>query len=138
MSSLFTNLLFLHGHITDPELARRLADADTQATPHWQARTHAQCDGHGSQGSGTAQARPRRLRLRGGAGLNSRRLALELSGGELHIDGGADGVRGRTFGNAVVTTSYHPTMLRNIEVGQQARLQRNGQRAVFTGLEEHL
>ena len=25
MSSLFTNLLFLHGHITDPELARRLA-----------------------------------------------------------------------------------------------------------------
>lgn len=26
MSSLFTNLLFLHGHITDPELARRLAD----------------------------------------------------------------------------------------------------------------
>ncbi|PXV55302.1 hypothetical protein SAMN04487785_111146 [Dyella jiangningensis] len=26
MSSLFTNLLFLHGHITDPELARRLAN----------------------------------------------------------------------------------------------------------------
>lgn len=26
MSSLFTNLLFLHGHITDPQLARRLAD----------------------------------------------------------------------------------------------------------------
>jgi hypothetical protein len=25
MSSLFTNLLFLHGHITDPERARRLA-----------------------------------------------------------------------------------------------------------------
>jgi hypothetical protein len=24
MSSLFTNLLFMHGHITDPELARRL------------------------------------------------------------------------------------------------------------------
>ncbi|MDR3446941.1 MULTISPECIES: hypothetical protein [Dyella] len=29
MSSLFTNLLFLHGHITDPELARRLADTPT-------------------------------------------------------------------------------------------------------------
>lgn len=26
MSSLFTNLLFMHGHIADPELARRLAD----------------------------------------------------------------------------------------------------------------
>ena len=26
MSSLWTDLLFLHGHITDPELARRLAD----------------------------------------------------------------------------------------------------------------
>jgi hypothetical protein len=26
MSSLFTNLLFMHGHITDLELARRLAD----------------------------------------------------------------------------------------------------------------
>jgi hypothetical protein len=26
MSSLFTNLLFLHGHISDPQLARRLAD----------------------------------------------------------------------------------------------------------------
>ncbi|QNJ99743.1 hypothetical protein [Dyella telluris] len=26
MSSLFTNLLFLHGHISDPALARRLAD----------------------------------------------------------------------------------------------------------------
>ncbi|WP_267225362.1 hypothetical protein [Dyella silvae] len=26
MSSLFTNLLFMHGHITDPELARRLAN----------------------------------------------------------------------------------------------------------------
>ncbi|AIF46590.1 hypothetical protein [Dyella japonica] len=26
MSSLFTNMLFLHGHITDPELARRLAN----------------------------------------------------------------------------------------------------------------
>jgi len=27
MSSLWTNLLFMHGHIADPELARRLADA---------------------------------------------------------------------------------------------------------------
>jgi hypothetical protein len=27
MSSLWTDLLFLHGHITDPELARRLAEA---------------------------------------------------------------------------------------------------------------
>ncbi|WP_147281693.1 hypothetical protein [Dyella solisilvae] len=26
MSSLWTNLLFMHGHITDPELARRLAN----------------------------------------------------------------------------------------------------------------
>lgn len=26
MSSLWTNLLFMHGHITDPALARRLAD----------------------------------------------------------------------------------------------------------------
>jgi hypothetical protein len=26
MSSLFTNLLFLHGHIADPALARRLAE----------------------------------------------------------------------------------------------------------------
>jgi len=27
MSSMFTNLLFLHGHIADPALARRLAEA---------------------------------------------------------------------------------------------------------------
>ena len=26
MSSLWTNLLFMHGHITDPALARRLAE----------------------------------------------------------------------------------------------------------------
>ena len=26
MSSLWTNLLFMHGHIADPELARRLAN----------------------------------------------------------------------------------------------------------------
>ena len=26
MSSLWTNLLFMHGHITDPELVRRLAN----------------------------------------------------------------------------------------------------------------
>jgi hypothetical protein len=26
MSSLWTDLLFLHGHLSDPELARRLAD----------------------------------------------------------------------------------------------------------------
>lgn len=32
MSSLFTNLLFMHGHITDPELARRLANTP-QAAP---------------------------------------------------------------------------------------------------------
>ncbi|WP_109123476.1 hypothetical protein [Dyella sp. C11] len=30
MSSIFTNLLFLHGHIADPELARRLADAQNE------------------------------------------------------------------------------------------------------------
>jgi hypothetical protein len=31
MSSLWTNLLFMHGHITDPALARRLAE--TPKTP---------------------------------------------------------------------------------------------------------
>lgn len=31
MSSLWTNLLFLHGHITDVGLARRLADAPKPA-----------------------------------------------------------------------------------------------------------
>ncbi|MFC4763399.1 hypothetical protein [Dyella koreensis] len=29
MSSLWTDLLFLHGHIASPELARRLADVPT-------------------------------------------------------------------------------------------------------------
>lgn len=29
MSSLWADLLFLHGHITDPELARRLAQTET-------------------------------------------------------------------------------------------------------------
>jgi len=32
MSSLFTNLLFLHGHIADPALARRLAE-EPKPTP---------------------------------------------------------------------------------------------------------
>lgn len=31
MSSLYTNLLFMHGHIADPALARRLADAPKAA-----------------------------------------------------------------------------------------------------------
>ncbi len=33
MASLFTGLLFMHGHITDPELARRLAGVESEAAP---------------------------------------------------------------------------------------------------------
>jgi len=33
MSSIGTNLLFLHGHIHDPELARRLANTPTAPQP---------------------------------------------------------------------------------------------------------
>ena len=33
MSSLWTDLLFLHGHIRDPELARRLANMPAAPTP---------------------------------------------------------------------------------------------------------
>ncbi|WP_201313523.1 hypothetical protein [Dyella sp. EPa41] len=32
MSSLWTNLLFMHGHITDPALARRLAETPKSPT----------------------------------------------------------------------------------------------------------
>lgn len=32
MSSLWTNLLFMHGHITDPALARRLAETPKPPT----------------------------------------------------------------------------------------------------------
>ncbi|WP_243040039.1 hypothetical protein [Dyella sedimenti] len=49
MSSLWTNLLFLHGHISDPALARRLAEAPKpgprpggkrRRVPTVQANTH--------------------------------------------------------------------------------------------------
>ncbi|WP_114240377.1 hypothetical protein [Dyella sp. C9] len=33
MSSLFTNLLFMHGHIADLELARRLAGEEERGRP---------------------------------------------------------------------------------------------------------
>jgi hypothetical protein len=34
MSSPWTDLLFLHGHIHDPELARRLANTASKPPPH--------------------------------------------------------------------------------------------------------
>lgn len=41
MSSLWTDLLFLHGHIHDPELARRLADTPPPDLPGGKRqRTH--------------------------------------------------------------------------------------------------
>ena len=42
MSSLWTNLLFMHGHIADPELARRLADVPKPSAPPTGKRRKAQ------------------------------------------------------------------------------------------------
>lgn len=38
MSSIWTGMLFLHGHVTDPALARRLAQAKTTPKPRGKRR----------------------------------------------------------------------------------------------------
>jgi hypothetical protein len=40
MSSLWTDLLFLHGHIHDPALARRLADTSSTSQPGLSGSKH--------------------------------------------------------------------------------------------------
>lgn len=60
MSSIFTNLLFMHGHITDLELARRLAQTSQPASGPGgkRKRTHAALrkavDGAGATAPGNA------------------------------------------------------------------------------------
>jgi hypothetical protein len=68
MSSLWTDLLFLHGHITDWRLARRLS-----RTPPSQKSTPAALPGLDQQHS---TPKPR--------GTLTLRLCLGIGGGELH------------------------------------------------------
>ncbi len=44
MSSLWTDLLFLHGYITDPQLARRLAEAKQRRVADREPRKPSQGD----------------------------------------------------------------------------------------------
>ncbi|WP_430391611.1 hypothetical protein [Dyella sp. 20L07] len=51
MSSLWTNLLFMHGHIADPELARRLADtSEADARPTGKRQPIAKAQGVAKKG----------------------------------------------------------------------------------------
>lgn len=57
MSSIYTNLLFMHGHITDLELARRLADtpaADSRPTGKRQLTPGAMANGGSGKAGATA------------------------------------------------------------------------------------
>lgn len=49
MSSLWTNLLFMHGHITDPALARRLAESPKSPSRPSGKRQRAETSATGTQ-----------------------------------------------------------------------------------------
>ncbi|WP_130617240.1 hypothetical protein [Dyella amyloliquefaciens] len=50
MSSLWTNLLFMHGHITDPALARRLAETPKASSRPSGKRQRSKATASGAQG----------------------------------------------------------------------------------------